>query len=105
MRSPSPRRMGASPTACPQHVPRAIKWYSMTRWAPGITLSAISRDSGASATHGELSSRSKYTAPLRRTARSTSESTSAVMRPLRGSDARASGSDVGAGPPYLRTSG
>ena len=55
----------------------------MTRWAPGITLSAISRDGGASATHGELSSKSKYTDPVRRTARSTSESTSAVMSTLR----------------------
>ena len=39
----------------------------MTRWAPGITMAAISRDGGASATHGELSSKSKYTAPVRRT--------------------------------------
>jgi hypothetical protein len=31
----------------------------MTRWAPGITIAAISRDGGASATHGELSSKSK----------------------------------------------
>ena len=52
----------------------------MMRWAPGITLPAISRDGGASATHGELSSKSKYTAPVKRTARSTSESTSAVTR-------------------------
>ena len=27
----------------------------MTRWAPGITFAAISRDGGASATHGALS--------------------------------------------------
>ena len=54
----------------------------MTRWAPGITVAAISRDGGASATHGELSSKSKYTAPVRRTARSTSERTSAFTRTL-----------------------
>src|SRR5262245_7162164 len=55
----------------------------MTRCAPGITLPAISRERGAAATHGELSSRSKYTAPVRRTARSTSERTSAFTT-LRG---------------------
>ena len=79
MRSPSSRRIGGSPTTCPQHEPRAIRWYSITRWAPGITIAAISRDGGASATHGELSSKSKYTAPVRRTERSTSDRTSADM--------------------------
>ena len=49
----------------------------MTRWAPGITFPAISRESGAAVIHGELSSKSKYTAPVRRTARSTSDRTSA----------------------------
>ena len=49
----------------------------MTRWAPGITMPAISRDGGAWAIQGELSSKSKYTAPVSRTAPSTSERTSA----------------------------
>ena len=48
----------------------------MTRCGAGHHVAAISRDGGASATHGELRSKSKYTAPVRRTARSTSESTS-----------------------------
>ena len=78
----------------PQHAPRAIRWYSMTRWAPGITVAAISRDGGASATHGELSSKSKYTAPVRRTARSTSERTSVVTHTLHAPDARASVPDA-----------
>jgi hypothetical protein len=42
MRSPSPRRTGSAPTAWPQHEPRAITWYSITRSAPGITIAAIS---------------------------------------------------------------
>jgi hypothetical protein len=49
----------------------------MTRCADGITLAAISATGGASATHGELSSKSKNTAPVKRIARSTSDSTSA----------------------------
>jgi hypothetical protein len=51
----------------------------MTRWAPGITFSAISRAGGVAAAHGELNSKSKKTAPVRRTARSTSDRTSAAM--------------------------
>ena len=31
---PSFRRIGSSPIAYPQHAPRAIRWYSMTRWRP-----------------------------------------------------------------------
>ena len=42
-----------------------------------ITVAAISSDGGASATHGEVNSKSKYTAPVSLTARSTSERTSA----------------------------
>ena len=54
----------------------------MTRWAPGITFAAISRAGGVAATHGWLNSKSKKTAPLRRTARRTSERT--VNRPSSG---------------------
>ncbi len=39
----------------------------MTRWAPGITFEAISHEGGASLTHGALSSKSKYIAPLSQT--------------------------------------
>ena len=77
----------------------------MTRWAPGITFAAISRDGGASATHGELSSKSKYTAPVRRTARSTSERTSAFTPTLRAPDARASAPDREAGLGHWQTNG
>jgi hypothetical protein len=77
-----------SPTACPQHGAARDQVVFDDALAPGITVPAISRDGGASATHGELSSKSKYTAPVRRTARSTSERTSAVMPALVGSDAR-----------------
>src|SRR5262245_47418261 len=70
--------MGSSSIRCPQQDPPAIKWYSMTRSAPGITVPAIAREGGASATHGEVRSKSKYTAPVSRTARRTSESTSVL---------------------------
>jgi hypothetical protein len=36
----------------------------MTRCDPGITMLAISCDGGASATHGALRLKSKYTAPV-----------------------------------------
>ena len=68
-------------------------------------LAAISLDGGASATHGEFNSRSKYTAPVNRTARNTSERTSAVISHPRLPDARASRSDGGADVPHLRTRG
>ena len=102
IKSPSCRRIGSFPTACPQHVPRAIKWYSITRCAPGITFAAISRDGGASATQGELSSKSKYTEPVSLTARSTSERTSTFTRTLQAED-RACDSDARAGPLHFRT--
>ena len=57
--SPSRSRIGGCPTACPQHVPRAMTWYSITRCAPGMTMPAMSREGGVSATQGELSSKSK----------------------------------------------
>src|SRR5260221_7627136 len=58
-----------------------------------MTFAAISHAGGVSATHGELRLKSKYTAPVSRTARSTSERTSAfTSRPA--PDARAFGSDV-----------
>src|SRR3954447_17655276 len=101
IRSPSARRIGSFPTACPQQPPRAIKWYSITRWAPGITFPAISRDGGASATQGELSSKSKYTEPVSLTARSTSESTSTFTRILQ--DGRACGPDGRPRRPHFRT--
>src|SRR6185436_20445024 len=59
----------------------------------GSTRSAICREGGASSTHGELSSRSKYTAPVRRMARSTSERTSVFTKTLRTPDARTCASD------------
>ena len=48
----------------------------MARCAFGITDATISRAGGISATQGELISLSKYTAPVRRTARNTSDKTS-----------------------------
>ena len=102
IRSPSLRRIGGSPTTCPQHAPRAIRWYSITRWAPGITIAAISRDGGASATHGDVSSKSKYTAPVRRTDRSTFDRTSAGTPAARAPDARSSRSDGKAGWSFIR---
>jgi hypothetical protein len=101
MGSPSARWDRRLADDVPQHEPRAIRWYSITRWARGITLAAISRDGGASATHGELSSKSKYTAPVRRTERSTSDRTSAATPTPCGSDARSSGSDVRAGRSFI----
>ena len=50
----------------------------MTRCAPGITMPATSGDGGVSTAQGAVNARSKYTAPVSRTARSTSERTSVL---------------------------
>src|SRR4029079_5871044 len=69
-----------------------------------MTVAAISRDGGASATHGELSSKSKYTAPVSRTARSTSERTSAFTPAARCPDGPASAAHVAARGVHLQRS-
>src|SRR5438105_5025792 len=53
-----------------------------------MTTPARSRAGGASLTHGALSSKSKYTAPVNRTARSTSERTSVFTRETSPADER-----------------
>src|SRR5690349_13963331 len=66
----------------------------MTRCAPGMTRSAMSRAGGASMTQGEVNWKSKYTAPVRRTARSTSDKTSTFTVSCDEGDARANAPDA-----------
>src|SRR4029453_14040783 len=105
MPSPARRSIGSSPIALPQHVPSATRWYSINRSEPGSTLPIISRVAGAAATHGDVRSKWKYTAPVRRTARNTSERTSAPTAELAGTDARASVADGRHGGRHLQIGG
>ncbi len=76
--SPAPNRNGGTEPSfnSAQQLPAVNTWNAMTCSASGMTLPAISAPAGVSATHGSLASTSKKMAPVSRTARSTSDSTS-----------------------------
>ena len=76
--SPSWNSIGGSPASMDstQHVPRKLMWNGITCAAPGISLSPISAIFGVSHAIGSQARRSKNIAPVRRTARKTSDKTS-----------------------------
>jgi hypothetical protein len=71
---------GAS-TASAQQVPSVTTWKPITRSAAPITCSPIRSAPGLSVAKGDRASTSKKTAPVRRTASRTSDSTSTAHLP------------------------
>src|SRR5690242_2863667 len=77
-RSPVASGIGDPSSTQAHPVPSVTTWYG-TRWsAPGKIPPTIERPAGVAATHGSTAQISKKTAPVRRTARSTSDSASII---------------------------
>lgn len=79
--SPATRWTAGWSTMPPQHEPAVTTWKSITCSAPGTMRGAISGAAGVSVAQGAEASTLKNTAPVRRTARSTSDSGSLTPIP------------------------
>src|SRR6185312_614997 len=80
--SPALKRLLDSelPASPAQQEPDRMAWKLITCSAAGMTMAAIAAEGGDSPTHGAWRCRSKKTAPVRRTALSTSDRTSIARR-------------------------